>query len=1015
MEITAIKAKFNEILKEYLSDVKLQKHPFLFISPDDPIIKLDEFISTEENKLQATIIVSMDQYLERSNKLLTGYNLSRQKNKQEAIKFFNEVAGSQKELTTNLTRLKQDTVILNEQNNAIHQEQRNNIQKEYINKLKELTNEKIILEENYNKNITICEDEKNNNENNLKEELRTALDNYASLKDEANWGHQVELNKLIPNKENYYNNLSIEKAILEKTIKDQVGSTNKYINDTSAELDLFFRKQELNFKEKYSNVFEEKKLDLEKIISLSSTNQEIKSLLTDRVLLINQQKEVTNKNNLDELTAFFREYKHFKMLVPLAKRELFQKTNIFHNKNLELSNDAFNKTEKLQIELIELTNKIKLNNLEKHISLKKNSREYDTYINNAGYQNNTQLEQLNYKYAIKKNDLEEEIARLKFIVEKKRLFFLLTQKKDNNKFLITKEEFSNEIETNTLNLKRELNMQLLKKKNIIALYNQKIGEAKNYFDARSQVADILSEIINHISKNTNNSIEANITNIIYLINYINPLHQNLPYMSERLLFYLDLIEEYIKNATQDLSSIITRFNTFIIEFFSVNIKKILDEDLAYIQEMISMQLNYISDIISKSIDGLEREKNENKTEISRLTVVIQSSENQISKYLAQLKKLSLINLDKIRDTEETYKSSYQKFDLELRINKVRLNNLLSKDLFYQKILPKFNAINTKQQVLVANFKVALEKLAHEFKLSLIKIAENINSDQILFKDSLDDILQKSKDCCKQISLVQNNKEMLPKKVAQFIKILRDPYTLITSFITNKTTIIKKAISYYYKLLNTIKNDACEMLNKIKSDQLDLSNSRESSFNNDIKLMTKLKKDYMHSIIANNNLSIANKENINNKEKNELIYQIKKLNQDINNLTTLKNSEQKIIKLNIDSLKTNYLNHYNEKNLEISKEYNQIEKKLQNKLNNTKKKIQDVEYNLEKHYILTYEKFINDKDIIQAKLKKDLDSSENNLNTMIYLLNDKNEQVKNHINKEISVINQKLKKLGYSEK
>ncbi len=1015
MEITAIKTKFNEILKEYLSDVKLQKHPFLFISPDDPIIKLNEFISTEENKLQATIIVSMDQYLERSNKLLTGYNLSRQKNKQEAIKFFNEVAGSQKELTTNLTKLKQDTAILNEQNNAIHQEQRNNIQKEYINKLKELTNEKIILEENYNKNITICEDEKNNNENNLKEELRTALDNYASLKDEANWGHQVELNKLIPNKENYYNNLSIEKAILEKTIKDQVGSTNKYINDTSAELDLFFKKQELNFKEKYSNVFEEKKLDLEKIISLSSTNQEIKSLLTDRVLLINQQKEVTNKNNLDELTAFFREYKHFKMLVPLAKRELFQKTNIFHNKNLELSNDAFNKTEKLQIELIELTNKIKLNNLEKHISLKKNSREYDTYINNAGYQNNTQLEQLNYKYAIKKNDLEEEIARLKFIVEKKRLFFLLTQKKDNNKFLITKEEFSNEIETNTLNLKRELNMQLLKKKNIIALYNQKIGEAKNYFDARSQVADIISEIINHVSKNTNNSIEANITNIIYLINYINPLHQNLPYMSERLLFYLDLIEEYIKNATQDLSSIITRFNTFIIEFFSVNIKKILDEDLAYIQEMISMQLNYISDIISKSIDGLEREKSENKTEISRLTVIIQSRENQISKYLAQLKKLSLINLDKIRDTEETYKSSYQKLDLELRINKVRLNNLLGKDLYYQKILPKFNAINTKQQVLVANFKVALEKLAHEFKLSLIKIAENINSDQILFKDSLDDILQKSKDCCKQISLVQNNKEMLPKKVAQFIKILRDPYTLITSFITNKTTIIKKTISYYYKLLNTIKNDACEMLNKIKSDQLDLSNSRESSFNNDIKLMTKLKKDYMHSIIANNNLSIANKENINNKEKNELIYQIKKLNQDINNLTTLKNSEQKIIKLNIDSLKTNYLNHYNEKDLEISKEYNQIEKELQNKLNNTKKKMQDVEYTLEKHYILTYEKFINDKDIIQAKLKKDLDSSENNLNTMIYLLNDKNEQVKSHINKEISVINQKLKKLGYSEK
>ena len=1015
MEITAIKTKFNEILKDYLSDVKLQKHPFLFISPDDPIIKLDEFISTEENKLQATIIVSMDQYLERSNKLLTGYNLSRQKNKQEAIKFFNAVAGSQKELTTNLTKLKQDTAILNEQNNAIHQEQRNNIQKEYINKLKELTNEKIILEENYNKNITICEDEKNNNENNLKEELRTALDNYASLKDEANWGHQVELNKLIPNKENYYNNLSIEKAILEKTIKDQVGSTNKYINDTSAELDLFFKKQELNFKEKYSNVFEEKKLDLEKIISLSSTNQEIKSLLTDRVLLINQQKEVTNKNNLDELTAFFREYKHFKMLVPLAKRELFQKTNIFHNKNLELSNDAFNKTEKLQIELIELTNKIKLNNLEKHISLKKNSREYDTYINNAGYQNNTQLEQLNYKYAIKKNDLEEEIARLKFIVEKKRLFFLLTQKKDNNKFLITKEEFSNEIETNTLNLKRELNMQLLKKKNIIALYNQKIGEAKNYFDARSQVADILSEIINHVSKNTNNSIEANITNIIYLINYINPLHQNLPYMSERLLFYLDLIEEYIKNATQDLSSIITRFNTFIIEFFSVNIKKILDEDLAYIQEMISMQLNYISDIISKSIEGLEREKSENKTEISRLTVIIQSRENQISKYLAQLKKLSLINLDKIRDTEETYKSSYQKLDLELRINKVRLNNLLGKDLYYQKILPKFNAINIKQQVLVANFKVALEKLAHEFKLSLIKIAENINSDQILFKDSLDDILQKSKDCCKQISLVQNNKEMLPKKVAQFIKILRDPYTLITSFITNKTTIIKKTISYYYKLLNTIKNDACEMLNKIKSDQLDLSNSRESSFNNDIKLMTKLKKDYMHSIIANNNLSIANKENINNKEKNELIYQIKKLNQDINNLTTLKNSEQKIIKLNIDSLKTNYLNHYNEKDLEISKEYNQIEKELQNKLNNTKKKMQDVEYTLEKHYILTYEKFINDKDIIQAKLKKDLDSSENNLNTMIYLLNDKNEQVKNHINKEISVINQKLKKLGYSEK
>ena len=124
MEITAIKTKFNEILKEYLSDVKLQKHPFLFISPDDPIIKLDEFISTEENKLQATIIVSMDQYLERSNKLLTGYNLSRQKNKQEAIKFFNEVAGSQKELTTNLTKLKQDTAILNEQNNAIHQEQR---------------------------------------------------------------------------------------------------------------------------------------------------------------------------------------------------------------------------------------------------------------------------------------------------------------------------------------------------------------------------------------------------------------------------------------------------------------------------------------------------------------------------------------------------------------------------------------------------------------------------------------------------------------------------------------------------------------------------------------------------------------------------------------------------------------------------------------------------------------------------------------------------------------------------
>ncbi len=1015
MSIKELQEKFYNLLKDYLRDEKIKNHPLLLATPDDLITNIKNFITTEENKITQSFAISEDNYLERAAKLANGYNITREKNKDEAIKLFNQSESDKQVIINNYEQLKLDTKILNETNNNINIDHKSIIQRDYIEKLKKLTEEKNQIEEAYNIKITSYEDNKLNKENELANELGESLDKYQALKTEANSGYQLELNKLIPNKENYYNNLTNEKNILERTIKEQYGATNKYINDISIELDVFFKNQEFSFKEKYSQVFQEKKTDLEKIINLTDLNQEIKSLLTDKVLLLNQQKEAISKNNLDELTAFFREYKHYKMLVPLAKRELFQKTNIFHNKNLELADDAFNKTEKLQTELIDITHKIKLNNLEKQINLKKTSRQYESYLNNARYQQDTQIEQSNYRYALKKNELEEDIARLKYIIERKKLDFTLTQKKDSSKFQITKVEFANQIENDTLDLKRELSLHLLKRKNLIALYNQKNGETKSYFDSRQSIMEGLNKIITNIKLDSTKLIEEAIKNIIYAINYTTPLSSVLPYMSERLIDYLDIVNEYINYQVNDIAIILNQYNIFAVEYFTENMKKILDRDLKYMQEIISSQVDYINAHISKNIEGLKREQAENKTEINRLTIVVENMERQVGKYLKQLKKLSLINLDKTKDTEETYKSNYQKLDLELRINKIRLNNLIQKDSYYQSFLPKNIAINTKQEILMTNFRVEIERLAQDFKLSLIRIIESINTEQLNHKELLEQITIKAKSYIQQIGNSQNNIDQLNKKIAQFVKLLKLPFNTINAYINTKSINLNSTLNYYYKIFSTIKNNTDNIIAKIRAAQMALSFSRENSYNSEIKLMLKLNKDYMSQLQINRNLSVANKEAINTKEKNELITQIKKLNAQINELISNKNSEQKIIKQNIEAMKTSYLTNFNQKSSALNKEYNQIEKDLFQELELTKKRLQQIENSLEKQFINTYEKFLFDKDYIQAKLQKDIESSENNLNTMIFLLNDKNEQVKNSINKELSVINHNLKKLGYVDK
>lgn len=960
----------EEILKTFEKNYRINiPSDIVFFDLKNEMSKINDVQNKLKGVLNDTLIQEEDKLAKKIEKYNYALELSNKKNRDESLSLIEKTNEIKKRLDDNLLELERSLKIINKKEDEIFQEEVNKYYNEYLLLLKKYNKDKIEIKENYENAITylVSATKKNQEalirEHNIKmEELRQKHAQYQKDRENSSLAFVTDIDaikKELKVEEELYSNFYIEK----------MNSLNENIKIKQKESEIDKKKISNILSNKLDEIRQEKKELIQALDQERDASK--KKALQTKFFHIEKQERLTLRK-ITNLSSLFDFSLKSTLDFLLALQDLTSLIKRFQTKDFEINASINNNTFKLKRENAELIDEKNIIIAESEIKKEKENLELELKEENRKYQKQTQDQKRIMEHNTARVDINIEIARLTFILEKLKASFYNTHNKDSQieSFNQNKDNFEIEKQRQDMILQQELSK--LKRKNVDAQNNGNIIIVKSNHEKKEALFNRRKE---NFTLEVNEYLELFMLwqrKVKAIFNIIPTLYKNLPYMDEGYLEFVKLLraekDTLFKKIEYISKSLINVLSDYLEHEIKANVER--EEDL--FNYSVNNFILKIENIINSASEAINRELKRNYVEINKQENIIKKEKKQLSTYKKQILKLDRIKNKKTRQAKINYRFGYSKVKLGYNFARLSYNELKKKNKSLRITLNNNEHI---KDLLLDSKDEARKVVTKHRRVLFTELNSAFRKVKTVVEDHLEVIRKKINILDESLIILKNYQQdsaLSHKTQNAILDVLKEKDFDFKNIIKTLTLSINSINSKYMQYIKRLFRRENQITKVCQAKQNELFNSKYQSDQVLIKSFTQRSKKY-RSLLDRNNYYMKKttyeSEALERKEiedqvnvAKQLLNKQKQKNDEIAKITnkndnSLFNANNNIHKENLKKIKQERQN----KVLAIDDNIKQNEKKIENQetvLNNT---VHDNYYN-----------FIKEKDFISTRLKKKQD-------------------------------------------